>query len=279
MAGPGYAIARCYRRCPGIAKKLLSLPRWRPSEECPTVMFSDATPWSLAAYSTNTNTSMLWRLQAPMKINEAEVVAGLLALRWEYENVQLGVDNTSALYAIATGTRHVHIFVANLLRNSTWDKRWVSDTRREKAPLEENGGGGKPFNNRPLRDQEPSSDGSWRGKGQVKQASPAETQVFQSSPRGRGRGIRGGRSMTTAEFVPTSSRTLPAKSVSETRTTPPQIEGDMDNYPIPRVLYGIVHPISPCSHLHKGIPRVLYGIVHSILLVLICTDPKSALRH
>nr|CAD7577252.1 unnamed protein product [Timema californicum] len=101
-------------------------------------------------------------------------------------------------------------------------------TEREKAPLEENGGGGKPFNNRPLRDQEPSSDGSWRGKGQVKQASPAETQ---SSPRGRGRGVRGGRSMTTAEFVPTSSRTLPAKSVSETRTTPPQIEGDMDNYP------------------------------------------------
>nr|CAD7450411.1 unnamed protein product [Timema bartmani] len=56
----------------------------------------------------------------------------------------------------------------------------VSDIRRA---LEENGGGSrrgggsKPFNNRPLEDQEPSSEGSWRGKGQVKQASPAGTQV------------------------------------------------------------------------------------------------------
>ncbi|CAG2066831.1 unnamed protein product, partial [Timema podura] len=58
-------------------------------------------------------------------------------------------------------------------------------------------------------------------------------EVFQSSPpRGRGRGVRGGRSMTTVEFVPTSSRTLPVKSVSETRTTPSQIEGDMENYPV-----------------------------------------------
>nr|CAD7435259.1 unnamed protein product [Timema monikensis] len=151
-------------------------------------------------------------------------------------------------------------------------KSQLHKLRREKAPLEENGGGprrggSKPFNNRPLEDQEPSSEGSWRGKGQVKQASPAETQVSStswletgimpskllspghgsrtkarhdtelskiclSSPRGRGRGVRGGRSMTTAEFVPTSSRTLPVKSVSETRTTPPQIEGDMDNYPV-----------------------------------------------
>nr|CAD7600803.1 unnamed protein product [Timema genevievae] len=107
----------------------------------------------------------------------------------------------------------------------------VSDIRRA---LEENGGGSrrgggsKPFNNRPLEDQEPS-EGSWRGKGQVKQASPAGTQS--SPPRGRGRGVRGGRSMTSVEFVPTSSRTLPVKSVSETRTTPSQIEGDMENYP------------------------------------------------
>nr|CAD7265348.1 unnamed protein product [Timema shepardi] len=83
---PGYATARIYRRCPGVARTLLALPRWvhcRWGEEAPaqvSAIFADATLCSLAG--------VVQRFRTPLEINQAEVAAGMVTLRWELQERQ-----------------------------------------------------------------------------------------------------------------------------------------------------------------------------------------------
>nr|CAD7403541.1 unnamed protein product [Timema poppensis] len=85
---PGYATARIYRRCPGVAESLLALPRWARCRwgEAPaqvTTVFADATPWSLAGVNPEANAAIVQRFLVPLEINQAEVAAGLVTLQWE----------------------------------------------------------------------------------------------------------------------------------------------------------------------------------------------------
>nr|CAD7585817.1 unnamed protein product [Timema genevievae] len=110
---PGYETARLYRRCPALANHLLSHPRWikyrwKTRHGTPTTIFSDVTPWSLAAYNPKIPASMVKRLYHPSEINQAEIAAGLLALYWEKQErspslIRLITDSSSTFYGIKTG--------------------------------------------------------------------------------------------------------------------------------------------------------------------------------
>nr|CAD7440600.1 unnamed protein product [Timema bartmani]CAD7458299.1 unnamed protein product [Timema tahoe] len=131
-------------RDPGLARTVLGFPRWVQSSwgqptDPPTTIYTDATPWTVAAVNPEVPAAMVQNLDQPIEINSAEITAVLLGTFWEIKerdakNIRIGTNSATACYAALTGKgitfnntalRRLHLYVMNIAQPRNIHTFWV----------------------------------------------------------------------------------------------------------------------------------------------------------